>query len=142
MVSVSIETPEETDRRLRRVIAAAQLVELDGAWSFQESDIDDPPALSTEMVAVVRDEDRWSWLAPATPRSSEQFVLFSFHFLPDQDNSGFVGWLASELKRRLGTGVFVVCGQNSARGGIHDYWGCPVDLRDQARGVLDDLRTR
>ena len=140
MVSVSIETPKETDARLRQVIAAAQLVELDGAWSFQESALEEPPVLSTEMVAVVRDEERWSWLSPATSGSPERFALFSFHFAPGQDNSGFVGWLATELKRRLGTGVFVVCGQNSARGGIHDYWGCPLHLRDQTRQVLDELR--
>jgi hypothetical protein len=56
------------------------------------------------------------------------------------DNSGFVGWLATEFKRRLGTGVFVVCGQNRDRGGIYDYWGCPVQVRAQAAQVLDELR--
>ncbi len=47
-------------------------------------------------------------------------------------NSGFVGWLACWLKRELGTGVVVVCGQNSRRGGVYDYWGCPAHLCEQA----------
>ena len=141
MVDVSHETAEATKRRLRSVIAEADLVALEGAWSFQESPLDQPPSLTTDLLAVVRDEDTWSWLARSTTET-EQFALFSFHFPPHQDNSGFVGWLASELKQRLGTGVFVICGQNSSRGGVYDYWGCPIPLRAQARQVLDELRTQ
>jgi hypothetical protein len=140
MVSVSQETIEETERRLKGVISAADLVVLDGVWAFRESPLEQPPTLNSDVLAVVRDEDRWSWLGPAESDAAEQFALFSFHFPPAHDNSGFVGWLATELKRRLGTGVFVICGQNTARGGIYDYWGCPVELREQARQVLDDLR--
>ena len=44
-----------------------------------------------------------------------------FHFPAGVDNSGFVGWLASHLKVVLGTGVLVVCGFNSQRGGVFDY---------------------
>lgn len=140
MVGVSRETPDETERRLRGVIAASELSVLDGAWSFQESSLLRPPDLTPEILAVVRDDEVWSWLAPADGSAPEQFALFSFHFPPGLDNSGFVGWLASALKQRLGTGVFVVCGQNSTRGGIFDHWGCPVHLRDEALAVIDDLR--
>lgn len=66
--------------------------------------------------------------------------LLSFHFPSELDNSGFVGWLAGLLKRELGTGVFVVCGQNSRRGGIYDYWGCPAQLRGGAAHVIQQLR--
>jgi hypothetical protein len=51
-----------------------------------------------------------------------------------------VGWLASILKRNLGTGVFVVCGQNSRRGGIFDYWGVPLAMRNEAMSLLNELR--
>ncbi|MBA3339895.1 MAG: hypothetical protein H0T54_09185, partial [Geodermatophilaceae bacterium] len=64
----------------------------------------------------------------------------SFHFPYGLDNSGFVGWLGSVLKHELGTGVFVVCGQNSRRGGIYDYWGCPAQLRHEAARVIEELR--
>lgn len=143
MVSVSVETPEQTERRLRRVIAAADLTVHDGSWSFHESPIDRPPALTAETLAVVRDEDSWSRLAPATPAGgqAERFGLWSFHFPAGLDNSGFVGWLATHLKTRLGTGVFVVCGSNRHRGGIYDYWGAPHHLLDQALEAIDDLRT-
>ena len=140
MVSISQESPEQTDQRLRGVISAAELVELDGEWAFHEAPLDRPPVLDGRALAAVRDQESWSWLAPATPQAVERFALFSFHFPAGQDNSGFVGWLASELKRRLGTGVFVVCGQNSARGGIYDYWGCPVEVRVDAAAVIEDLR--
>jgi hypothetical protein len=141
VVSISRESPEQTEQRLRRVITAAELVTLDGDWAFQEAALDQPPDLSERMLAVVRDEDSWSWLAPATSGAGERFALFSFHFADGLDNSGFVGWLASVLKRDLGTGVFVVCGQNSERGGIYDYWGCPAQLRDEAARVIRQLRT-
>jgi 2-iminobutanoate/2-iminopropanoate deaminase len=70
----------------------------------------------------------------------ESFGLFSFHFAHGVDNSGFVGWLATIMKRELGTGVFVVCGQNSNRGGIFDYWGIPIAMKDEAARILRDLR--
>jgi hypothetical protein len=140
VVSVSQESIEQTEQRLKRVIAAAELVAFDGVWSFTESPLAQHPTLTPDLLAVVRDEDSWSWLAPAEADAAEKFALFSFHFPPAEDNSGFVGWLASVLKQRLGTGVFVVCGQNSARGGIYDYWGCPAGLREQMQQVLDDLR--
>lgn len=71
--------------------------------------------------------------------TAELFAVWRFHFPAGADNSGFVGWLASHLKTLFGTGVFVVCGQNSADGGIFDYWGCPWALRDQVFAELDRL---
>jgi len=63
--------------------------------------------------------------------------VWRFHFPAGLDNSGFVGWLASHLKRQFGTGVVVICGQNSARGGIFDYWACPFAIADP---VLAEIR--
>ncbi|MET7951768.1 DUF6196 family protein [Micromonospora sp. NPDC005324] len=140
MVSISQESPDETAQRLRRVVAAAELVIFDGEWSFSEAPLSQPPALTADLLAVVRDEDRWSWLAPGGATDGERFTVFSFHFPPGLDNSGFVGWLATEFKRRLGTGMFVICGHNSDRGGIYDYWGCPAQVRAQAVQVLHELR--
>ncbi|WP_280394542.1 DUF6196 family protein [Nocardia brasiliensis] len=71
----------------------------------------------------------------------EKFGLFSFHFPTGMDNSGFVGWLAGHLKRALGTGVFVVCGSNRERGGIYDYWGCPVELLAAVEREIETLRS-
>lgn len=125
---------------MRRVVAAAEFQVLPGRWAFGEAPLDRPPRLDPGVLAVVRDEDSWSWLAPASGAEPEVFALFSLHFPDRQDNSGFVGWLAAGLKAHLGTGVFVVCGQNSARGGIYDYWGCPAVLADGARSVVEGLR--
>lgn len=44
MVSVSTETAEQTEQRLRRVIAQADLVVHDGVWCFEEFPSDQPPA--------------------------------------------------------------------------------------------------
>ncbi|MET8283130.1 DUF6196 family protein [Micromonospora sp. NPDC005174] len=141
MVGISQESPDETVLRLRQVIAAAELVIFDGEWSFHEAPLTQPPALTVDLLAVVRDEDRWSWLAPSGGATDgECFTVFSFHFPPGVDNSGFVGWLATEFKHRLGTGVFVICGHNSDRGGIYDYWGCPAQVGAEAVQVLGDLR--
>ncbi|MFD1934948.1 MULTISPECIES: DUF6196 family protein [Nonomuraea] len=142
MVSVSMETPEQTEERLRRVIARAELVVHDGVWFFEESPADRPPALTGDTLAVVRDEDSWSRLVPLSGAGEgvERFGIFSFHFPAELDNSGFVGWLATHLKASLGTGVFVICGSNRARGGVYDYWGCPAELLDQAVTVVEGLR--
>ncbi|WP_129788640.1 DUF6196 family protein [Promicromonospora panici] len=152
MVSISIETAEQIEARLVEVISEAELVVHDGSWTFEESV--DPPVLTPETLAVVRDEDVWSSLvpAPAPPdeagdgasgaAGAERFGLFSFHFPHAADNSGFVGWLASHLKQELGTGVFVVCGSNTSRGGIFDYWGCPDTLLADAVAVVERLRSR
>ncbi|MBA3338286.1 MAG: hypothetical protein H0T54_00755, partial [Geodermatophilaceae bacterium] len=117
MVSISRESWEQTEQRLRGVIAAAEFVTLDGTWAFREAARDQPPELNEQVLAVVRDDESWSWLTTAAPSDDERFAVFSFHFPYGLDNSGFVGWLGSVLKHELGTGVFVVCGQNSRRGG-------------------------
>ena len=143
MVSVSVETPQQTEDRLRRVIALADLVVHDGVWCFEESPADQPPALTSATLAVVRDSESWSRLVPSSraDQEAEQFGIFSFHFPAELDNSGFVGWLATHLKTVLGTGVFVICGSNRSRGGIYDYWGCPIGLLDEATAVIRALRT-
>jgi hypothetical protein len=141
VVSVSRETTEQTHARLRSVLGQAELAVLDGVWSFVETPIDQPPALDRDTLAVVRDDQTWSALRPddGAPGERERFGLVSFHFPAGLDNSGFVGWLAGELKTRLGTGVFVLCGSNAGRGGIYDYWGCPVELRDEVVTVVRAL---
>jgi hypothetical protein len=149
MVSISSETAEQIELRLVQVISEAEFVVHPGYWHFEESA--DPPVLTPDTLAVVRDEDVWSSLlpvpsavAPGTMEDAgaERFGLFSFHFPHAADNSGFVGWLATHLKHELGTGVFVVCGSNTARGGIFDYWGCPDTLLDDAVAVVERLRAR
>jgi hypothetical protein len=46
---------------------------------------------------------------------------FLIRLSPGADNSGFVGWLATEMKHRLSIGVFVGGCRSSAPGGINDY---------------------
>lgn len=133
MVSVSHESPAETEQRLRGVLAQAEMLVLPGTWSFAESPLGEPPVLDEHLLAVVRDEDSWSALRPFDGSvGGERFGVFSFHFPDGVDNSGFVGWLAGALKAQLGTGVLVICGSNSRRGGVYDYWGCPHELLDRA----------
>jgi hypothetical protein len=141
---VSPESDAETNARLLAVIASAEFVSYDGAFVFVESPARAAPlVVRPDALAIVRDDDVWSQLVPFVPdndRYGEPFALFRFRFPPRSDNSGFVGWLATRLKRQIGTGVVVICGHNSRRGGIFDYWGCPLALRVQMRQVIDSLR--
>ncbi len=140
MVYISIETEQQTDKRLRRVIANADFKIYDGTYAFEEFPLSDfNYRANPEALALVRDSEVWSQLVSSNDASEERFILFSFHFDDADDNSGFVGWLASHLKRELGTGVFVTCGQNSNRGGIFDYWGCPVKLGVKAIQIINEL---
>lgn len=138
---VSRETPEHTEQRLLRVLAAAELTLPEGAYAFIEMPLSAfRPELADTALALVRDAEVWSALVPSEDAQAERFRLLAFHFPPGLDNSGFVGWLASRLKARLGTGVFVVCGQNSGRGGIFDYWGVPLALGEAALQEVRALR--
>ncbi|WP_341711631.1 DUF6196 family protein [Erythrobacter sp.] len=142
MVSVSYETAVETDLRLRRVIADARLTLFDRPYEFIETSISAPFTMPSDCLASVRDNDVWSFLVPAGPNSREPFTIWCFHFEEGQDNSGFVGWLASTIKSALGTGVFVTCGQNSSVGGIFDYWGCPESMGPAVLALIRDLRKK
>jgi len=85
-----------------------------------------------------RDDKR---LALATPDlAADVHDTARFHFPEGLDTSGFVGWLASHRKTRLGTGVFVICGQNNTRGGIFDNGGCPALVGGEAIAEINRLR--
>jgi hypothetical protein len=142
MDHISRETPEQTHERLLEVIAATTFKVYDDAYVFEEAPLRGPiPPLDDRTLALVRDDRVWSRLVPAAlDHGVEQFGLLRFHFPEGVDNSGFVGWLASHLKRELGTGVFVVCGQNSEQGGIFDYWGFPAELREAVLREIEKLR--
>ena len=137
MVSISTETPDQTSARLRDVIKSARLKVYNRPYCYEEFGPGGfPHAVSSEAVAIVRDDEDWSQLIPHRGGLQERFGLFRFHFEADADNSGFVGWLATRLKQQFGTGVFVVCGQNSRAGGIYDYWGCPFALSEEIFGEV------
>jgi hypothetical protein len=137
MVNISQETPAQTNARLERVIKESRLTVYEGAYAFEEFPrADFVSRVNPQALALVRDDHVWSQLVPST-NAAEPFGLWRFHFPANADNSGFVGWLATRLKQRFGTGVFVVCGQNSSDGGIFDYWGCPWSLRDD---VIAEIR--
>lgn len=138
---ISQETPTQMQARLRKVIAEAELLVYDEPYVFAEVSVERFPSHHiADALAFVRDSQVWSALVPQRQQQQEAFALFSFHFPPKLDNSGFVGWLASHLKARVGTGVFVVCGQNSSRGGIFDYWGAPLSVAGQVLKEVNLLR--
>jgi hypothetical protein len=136
MVSISQERQVESERRLRAVLRAAQLVHLPGAWCFQR--IEGPPPVGA--LATVSDVDGWCALVPATQDADELFAVTLSTFAPQIENSGYVGWLATAIKQRLGSGVFVICGDNPRRGGIFDYLGYPLEVTDAVRVLIDGLR--
>lgn len=135
---VSKETPRQTHQRLLQVLATAELEVFAGTYAFTEVAVPDAAShLSPDALAHVRDGEVWSQLVASSDPALELVRIFCFHFPAGIDNSGFVGWLASHLKTALGTGLFVICGQNSQRGGIFDYWGCPAKL---AEAALSEVR--
>lgn len=140
MVSISKETTLQTDLRLREIIRKAILQVYEGAYAFDEFPLAlFNPKADSSALALVRDDQVWSQLRPAGPSDRERFAVWRFQFPPGVDNSGFVGWLASALKAKFGTGVFVTCGSNSSDGGIFDYWGVPIELADPVIQEIRDL---
>jgi len=138
---VSHETSAQVEKRLLRVIARAELRVLEGTYAFTEYPVARLPLeRASDALAFVRDQDVWSVLGPATGRAVEPLRVFLFHFPPEVDNSGFVGWLASHLKTALGTGVLVVCGFNQRRGGVFDYWCLPERVGEAALAEVRRIR--
>lgn len=138
---ISDETKEEIENRLMRVLKAATFEVLDQPYFFKETQVSDFH-FDPQAIAMVKDNQVWSYLIPAENDATENFRIFSFHFKDGLDNSGFVGWLASRIKETLGSGLFVVCGQNSHQGGIFDYWGCPIEMTDKVLGFIEKLRNK
>jgi hypothetical protein len=139
MVSISHELPVEAEARLRSVLRATDLQHLPGVWSFKRVSNPNPG----DALALVKDVEGWCALRPASGDSgdeTERFALTLSTFPAGVDNSGYVGWLATTIKERLGSGVFVVCGDNPGRGGIFDYLGYPVEAADAVRKLLEELR--
>lgn len=142
-MDITPETPEETQRRLLRVMAHARADVLPQHHTYTEFPIDQFPVhLSASALAFVKDNAVWSALVPVNANTPPQdsYAIVAFHFAADIPNSGFVGWLASEFKRQLGTGVFVVCGQNSQDGGVFDYWGIPLGIAPQALKLIAQMQ--
>ena len=139
MVSISHETAEDTELRLKLVLALTRLDRLPGVYEFIESPVSRALQPDDGALAIVRDELVWSQLVPSRNRSAEQFDLWSFHFPPGMDNSGFVGWMCTHIKRHFGSGVIVICGYNSSDGGIFDYYGCPAGLGDDVTAFIQRL---
>jgi hypothetical protein len=136
---ISTESPEQIETRLKKVIQTTDFKVFDKHYFFKEIPVDSFEFVP-DALAIVRDEEVWSFLIPKESDETENFKLFSFHFQDGLDNSGFVGWLASKIKKELGTGVFVVCGQNSRKGGIFDYWGCPIAVEKEVLELINELR--
>lgn len=136
---ISKETKEETEKRLKKVLKASNFKIFEESYYFRETSVDefqfDPDAL-----AMVKDDEVWSLLVPVEKDGTENFKIFSFHFKEGLDNSGFVGWLASKIKEKFGSGIFVVCGQNSNQGGIFDYNGCPIEISEEVIKYINKLR--
>ena len=140
MVDISYETVVQTEVRLLKVIVKSEFKIFAGSYAFKEFPLDDFSNLARQdALALVRDNEVWSQLVPCVDSNQELFKIFSFHFENCGDNSGFVGWLASHLKTELGTGVFVTCGQNLKRGGIYDYWGCPIEISEDVVSEIERL---
>ena len=137
MVHVSTETPDQTGARLRRVMAKAVIVVEAADHVFVP--LASPQDADSDSLALVRYDTQWCELRPGKhDEDGERFVVWRVAFPDGGDNSGFVGWLATHLKRRLGTGAFVTCGSHSDANGVFDYWGAPANLRAE---VLAELRT-
>ena len=140
-ISKAQETPEQIRFRLLEVLACADIQIFKEEYEFQEhTSSDSPLRANPEALAIVWDGEVWSQMVPSIDASKERFKIIRFYFKEKLDNSGFIGWLASHLKCKIGTGVIVVCGQNSRHGGIYDYWGCPAEVADRVIAEIQMLR--
>ncbi|MCB9896694.1 MAG: hypothetical protein H6825_01695 [Planctomycetes bacterium] len=131
------------ERRLLAVLRASAFVVRQGRWHYEQFSLAEfPRRARADALALVQNGHGWSQLVPLPDdtQAREPLVIWSFQFAPDAPNSGFVGWLASTIKEVTGSGVIVVCGYDTERGGVYDHWGCPAGVADQVFALLDELR--
>ncbi len=131
---VTKESPEQTERRLRGVIAHAKLEVHAGAYWFEEFPLRDFPSRVREgALAVVRGDRCWSQLVAVRngDQPLDRYRVWTFRFEDASDNSGFIGWLAGRIKRSTGSGCFVVCGheRKPSEGGSSTTGAAPRPFR-------------
>ncbi|WP_299115962.1 DUF6196 family protein [uncultured Winogradskyella sp.] len=136
---ISKETKQQTEDRLIKVLKSSSFKVYKESYYFRELPLDNF-VMDSNALAIVRDDEVWSLLVPVEKEGTENFRVFRFHFKPGLDNSGFVGWLATKIKEKFGSGLFVTCGQNSNLGGIFDYNGCPIEVADEIINYIHQLR--
>ena len=136
---ISKESKQQTEERLINVLKSSDFKVYQEPYYFKEVPLNNL-TIDPNALAMVRDDEVWSLLVPAEKEGTENFKIFRFHFKPGLDNSGFVGWLATKIKEKFGSGIFVTCGQNSNLGGIFDYNGCPIEISDEIITYIYELR--
>lgn len=139
MVNVSKEAESETQHRLALVLGRSRIRYLAEPYCFIEWPLYQGMGNDPRHLALVRDDAVWSALTPANGQGEASLFVWSIEFPEGQDNCGFVGWWATSLKIALGTGVVVICGFNSQRGRVFDYWACPWHLRTEAASHIQAL---
>lgn len=143
-MDVTAETPAQANERNRRVLQTAKLTWLSGRFVFAPCSPNraDQAALDDDTLAVIRDGSRLSSLRRRRLEDEGGTIrVFSVHFPPKATNSGFVGWLATEIKNETGSGVGVVCGFDSQVGDLFDYWCVPDEVAGRVLEVIDGLRS-
>jgi hypothetical protein len=133
-------------KRLCSVIAAARFEALSQAYAWQQ--VSKSSRFPAKALAVVRDGSTWCALTPASPDAMGAYRILVFHFAEGLNASGFVAWLAGIMKKKVGTGVMVVCGFDARATpalwqtslGLFDYWGCPWGRGDEVVALMERLR--
>lgn len=136
MVDVMNETPRQVHAKLCRVFSKATVCH-EGMYVWRE--VSEPPSgfPLDGILAYVKGQLTSSVLVPSPHHEPDRLHVTRINFTSDQDNSGFGGWLATLLKSKLGTGVAVVCGYESANGGVFDYWCIPEEISVSAVKLLE-----
>ncbi len=138
MVTVSTEVSAQTEARLRGVFRRSSVDWLPRLWAFVERE---DASSRDDWIAEIRDDGHLSALCPATGTAAERFGVFRVVLPRDEDDSGFVGWLASRVKAATGSGMFVICGHDQERGGVFDYYGVPETAVADVRALLHRFTT-
>jgi hypothetical protein len=127
---VDVETPALTEVRLIGALRAADCELLEGEFAWQRIDASAfPAAVAAGAVALARNGQQWSQLAPAVGDRAETWALLSLRFSPGTNVDGFVAWFAAHLRRRIGPRL-ILANQFVAESGRAAFlWGVPPSAR-------------
>ncbi|MEB3245755.1 MAG: DUF6196 family protein [Vampirovibrionales bacterium] len=130
-VYISKETATQTEARLKALLPKVAFQWLDSPHQYDTQM--QPLAQNQALAQLVTPSGALEALQPCDATQSDALAIALLTFPSGHDNSGFVGWFASQLKKATGSGLVVISGAH------HDYFGFPWQAKDAIQAWLNDF---
>jgi hypothetical protein len=137
MTTVKIETNSKLIERLYYVLKQSEFVEFDELYYFKQ--FEETPNLENNALSYIRNGNYWTGLIEAEDDRTENYKIFCFKVNTTSNNSGFLGWMATEIKKKLGISIIVFCSHCPTTDKDILYIGCSSLYGNQVKNFIETL---